>query len=533
MLKLGKLIVSTLLVLVFFSCRKETEKPTWDVDLLAPLLKTTLSLEDLLVDSIVQSNTDNSLKIVFETELFDLNPDSLVQIPDTSITEFFSVPVTLTANPGNNFYSNDEEIDFNVKNGVELNFAKIESGFIEIEVFSDIEEKIIVEYFVPSATKNGDTLVLEEIIDAATPSQQGYLKKIIDLSGYDMDLTGISGVEVNTIYTKAHAIIDTLGAPVLIDVTDLVVIYSQFVDIVPFYAKGYFGSQNVHFGPETTTTDAFDWITNGTIDLEQADVNFNIKNGIGVDAQIIFNQLETQNTHTATNVSLNHSMIGSSVNVNRAQETNSMPEVSYANNYIDINTTNSNIDQLLEVLPNQFLYELDLAINPFGNISGSNDFFYKNHPIEANLNVEIPLSFAANNLTLVDTISVSLSDDNSSSGLLGGSLFLYAENGYPFDAGIELELYDANMNFIKKLTTIDQFLAAPVDAALKVTQKRASRITIPLSTSDIGDLFEAKKIVISLSFTTTAQPQFVKIYNNYKIDLKVVGDFGYTVNFNN
>ena len=35
---------------------------------------------------------------------------------------------------------------------------------------------------------------------------------------------------------------------------------------------------------------------------------------------------------------------------------------------------------------------------------------------------------------------------------------------------------------------------------------------------------------LTVSFTTTAQPNYLKIYSDYKIDLKLVGDFAYQIN---
>jgi len=43
MLKKNKLIFLILIVLIY-GCRKDFERPNWDVDLLAPLVKTTLTL---------------------------------------------------------------------------------------------------------------------------------------------------------------------------------------------------------------------------------------------------------------------------------------------------------------------------------------------------------------------------------------------------------------------------------------------------------------------------------------------------------
>ncbi len=197
-----------------------------------------------------------------------------------------------------------------------------------------------------------------------------------------------------------------------------------------------------------------------------------------------------------------------------------------------MNTTNSNIDQLIEIFPNQLLSDINLNVNPLGNISGGNDFVYKKHPLETNLNVEFPLSLIANNLTLQDTVDFSLSQEGETGGIIDGTLFIYANNGYPFDATIQMGLYDENMNFLQNLTINNQIQSATVNSALKVTDKKESVLSIPLSGADINNLYLAKHILLKIAFTTTAQPQFVKVYEGYAIDIKMVGDFSYNVNSN-
>lgn len=532
MLSFKKILTFCLIIFTLFSCRKDFERPNWDVDLLAPLIKTSLTLEDLLPDSIVQTNPDTSIKLVYQTNIFDIDMDSLFKIPDTTITEIYIIPFNSVASPGNSFYSNDEERTLNISNGVELNYVMVESGFIELEIFSEIKEKIIVTYTIPSATKNGDTLVLQEIIPAGTIAQDGYFKKLIDLSGYELDLTGISKSEINTLITRAEGTVDTNATgPVTIAAGEKITYFNKLIDIVPFFVRGYFGNQQLHFGPEITNTTAFNMITSGTLDLEQVDVNIEFKNGIGVDAQLILNQFSSINTNTANNVSLNHSTIGTPLNLNRAQLTFTTPEVNYTSYNIAMNTSNSNIDQLIEIFPNQILYDINLNVNPLGNISGGNDFVYKKHSLETNLNVEFPLSLIANNLTLQDTVDFSLPADGESGSIIDGTLFLYANNGYPFNASIQLALYDENMNFLQNLTVNNQIQSAPIDAALRVIGKKESVISIPLTEADVDNLYLAKNIMLSISFTTTAQPQFIKIYEGYEIDIKVVGDFSYNASF--
>jgi hypothetical protein len=95
-----------------------------------------------------------------------------------------------------------------------------------------------------------------------------------------------------------------------------------------------------------------------------------------------------------------------------------------------------------------------------------------------------------------------------------------------------MDLYDDNLNFLQNLSINNYIQSAPVDASLKVVSKKESVLSIPLTQSDIDNLYNAKKIVMSVAFTTTAQPQFIKIYENYAIDIKVVGDFSYNTSFN-
>lgn len=532
MLNVKRIAIFCFFAVTVFSCRKDFERPEWDVDALVPLVKTTLTLEDLLPDSIIETDVDTSIKLVYQTHLFDIDMDSLFKIPDTTITEIYSFPFSSISNPGASFYSSDEERELSISNGVELNYALIESGFIEIEIFSEINEQMIITYEIPSATKNGDTLVLNELIPAGTFGADGYLLKTIDLSGYELDLTGSSGSEVNTLITRAVGTVDTNATqPVTIFAGTKITYKNKLIDVVPSFVRGYFGSQQLHFGPETTSTSAFSLISSGTLDLDQVDVSLEFVNGFGVDAQLILNQLSTTNTSSLITNSLTHSSIGTPLNLNRAQLTGSVPEVNYSNYLLDINTSNSNIDQLIEILPNELLYDLNLNINPLGNISGGNDFVYKNHSLETKLNVEFPLSIIANNLTLNDTVDFSLSNEGETQNIIDGTLFLYADNGYPFDATIQLSLYDENMNFIQNLTVNNSIESAVLNSNLRVDHKKESVLSIPLDAGTLNNLYATKRIVINTAFTTAAQPNFVKIYEGYGIDIKMVGDFSYNLNF--
>ena len=130
-----------------------------------------------------------------------------------------------------------------------------------------------------------------------------------------------------------------------------------------------------------------------------------------------------------------------------------------------------------------------------------------------------------------DTLDFSLSQDAEAGGIIDGTLFLYANNGYPFDANIQMALYDENMNFLQNLTVNNQIQSAPVNSFLRVIEKKESVLSVPLNSGTIENLYLTKNILLSIAFTTTAQPQFIKIYEGYENDIKMVGDFSYNLNF--
>src|SRR5262245_21635606 len=87
------------------SCKKENENPQWDVDILAPLVTSTLDISNLIADSLLQPDSAGVMHVVFEKNLYETNLDSLVNIPDTVLTNIFSIPATAAIGPGSLLYT--------------------------------------------------------------------------------------------------------------------------------------------------------------------------------------------------------------------------------------------------------------------------------------------------------------------------------------------------------------------------------------------------------------------------------------------
>ncbi|HET7818960.1 MAG TPA: hypothetical protein VFL70_06600, partial [Bacteroidia bacterium] len=79
------------LLSIFFtinSCRKSDNSHLWDVDVLVPLVKSSFSINEILTDSLISKNPDNSFDVVYSNSLSSFK---VISVPDTTIdTTFFS-----------------------------------------------------------------------------------------------------------------------------------------------------------------------------------------------------------------------------------------------------------------------------------------------------------------------------------------------------------------------------------------------------------------------------------------------------------
>ncbi len=516
-----------LFFVLFFSCRKEIGKPFWDTQLLAPLVNSSLDINNLLPDSILQANADSSLKIVFQNDIYNLSMDTLFKIPDTTVRQIYTIPFPVTFIPGQQVISNSQsETTYNLQ-GVQLRTTTIKSGFVHYQIKSLIKERTNYIYSIPCAKLNGVPFTVNVSVPRAVGNLAGVYDQTYDLSGYIFDLTGIYHNKVNTLYTSSSAMVDSLGQPVLINNTDSLIINNTFHDIIPSYAKGYFGQKTFDIGPSETKFALFNRIVDGTLQLEDINFNLKIENPIGLDVRVYFNNLSSINSRTGNSINLSNSIIGSATNIDRASENgwNVFPVV--AN--FPLTVSNSNIKQMIENLPDKFGYSMQLIANPLGNISGSNDFIYSDKLMKAQMDMEIPLSLVATNLTLVDTMTLNISNSGNQD-VKSGTITLFADNGFPFDAALQIYLLnDANSivdSIFANTNTIDE---APINSNLRVIHKKLTKIAIPINENKMNLLYNTKKLMLKIKFNTSAQPAYIKIYSEYTIDVKLVADFNYTV----
>lgn len=501
-------------------CNKREAALQWNTDWSAPIAYGSLSISDLIADSILSTNPDSSLQLVFDAEIYNFDLDELVGLPDTNLLDTFSLPFITPVNfsPGQTFINQPEENNLNLQ-GAFLKKIVVHQGKINYSIESSVAGEIIYTYKILSAKDaNGNVFSKTLQMPAGSISNHSVVSGQFDLSGYTIELTGTNGNGFNKILTSIDCKINpNFGANVSVSSSDAIYISNTIKDVKIARAEGYFGQHEFNTGWDQTALNGFNKFVSGNIDVNQLNMDFSISNGIGLDGLININGIS--GIKGANVVNLNHALIGSTQQLNRAHEVNGVNIPSILN--FNLNQNNSNITNLLSILPDFLGYNFDIEINPLGNISGYNDFVDRLAPLTLSLNATMPLSFVANNLALQDTISLKMEENSLLNSL---ELTLRLENGFPLSAKVSLAVLDQNDMISNYIFSPNEIPQAPLDANGKVIEKSKSVHIITISNRDLENLKATGKLILSLTFNSENNGSPVKLYDHYTLDYKMTGN---------
>ena len=540
MLKLKNIAIALLFICLFCQCKRNPT--TWADDLVAPLANGNLTLGSLFPDTVIKANNDSSLSIILNTNLINYQLDSLLKIPDTTITNPSLSPISSTISPGMMLplgTASTSTTQYTLPNGIQLRKAIIKQGKVLVVMQNSVTEPLVYLYQLASASKAGVVLNQTFNIPAAPSRTTPYTYTTsIDLSGYTIDLTG-TGNSVNTIVQNGA--LNVAPSPLahydsLIAGEGLISNFA-FQGLVPQYALGYFGNQTIKVGPDTAAFNVFNSIKKGILNLNSATVAFTVTNQFGVAMQANISNISSINTNNPSTVILSN--IPNQLNniyVPAAHDNNGpnnpVVSISASPRTLTFNNSNSNITAFIGNLPGKLSYRLTAQVNPppASTGSGNNDFAYNGTSFSANLNMNVPLYFSASNLMLGDTVTLNLSTVGQLQNINKGNLILTATNSYPFSINLTATLLDANRQVIGTLFSNPGLIQVPpLDPNGKVISPLQSKLYIPLTPQRVNNLQKARYVYYTATFNTANQPNQVKFYSNYTLGLLLTADINYTV----
>jgi hypothetical protein len=502
-----------LLVILFSACRRD-EPTTWDVNGRIPLVKGSLGWSDLITDSLLQTDADGLLHLIYRQSLTNFDFDTLVAIKDTTFSNVFEPPFSggpFNIPPGTEIFASDQNINLKA-GGAQIRLARIRSGKLIYTLRSYISGQLEVNYDLPGAIlPTGSNLSLN--IETQTAPEGGFWEytSTVDLAGVTLDLQGVSGTSFNRLAStiQVSASSNALAAvPIMGD--DQVSIDLRFEALEVAYGKGYFGQVTSVLDERVDTQSLIGLFGELTLDALRLDLNF--QNRIGADLRVDLDAVRA--IHPNGSVDLLHNLVYQPVNVTRAIDNNgSVSGESY--NFV-IDETNSNILSLFSQIPQSFEFQGELMLNPLGNISGSNDFIYTDQPFDITWGLDIPMCFGSGGLNLRDTLTI----DAFAGDLQADARLLVAfSNGFPLAVNaMNLSFIDENGSAFNVASGLQ--ILSGVYAGFDQVSSANSEFEIALSRDQLLRIQAGGELVFEVTFATYAGQQ-VKFTGNEELGINV------------
>ncbi len=431
--------------------------------------------------------------------------------------------------PAQNLIDYTEEVIF--ETDFELSRIVVDTGVLYMQSISTVEEPVILEYEIPSATNNGQSLLLDGTLPAAVPGGTSLYNDQENIKGFSVNLNGINFDPnvTNTFFAQLRSRIDSSGNMVFLSLEDSIYLTTGIQGLMPSKIEGWLGRDTLITEDEVLPLYLFDDVDGGSFNLAKARVSMEVVNAFGADMRFRLADVRAVNSSTGQTTVLQWTLLGQDLDLPKAQDDATAFQPIPSRMTWQLNENNSNADELFDIQPDQLVYDLGLIINPSG-VTDPNGFAYRHHPVEAWMEVEIPLQLSLDGLLLIDTSAFNYADIDGEGRLIGGDLLLIADNTMPVDALVDLVAIDSLGTPLDTLIGTETILAAPLNADDKVSESRRTVISYPLTSSSIQQLKKANRLVFIGRYTTTDQPKQIQLYDHYSTDLKLTGELQYRVN---
>lgn len=338
----------------------------------------------------------------------------------------------------------------------------------------------------------------------------------MDISNCTFDLTGGVG-QYNRIATALDiAVSPNATDSAAIATGDSVIFELSFDDLALSYARGFFGSRNEAINETAQLSGDFD-MPYGVVDIDQVSIALHIENPIGVDAILSIDEFSGMNFNGNTQVNLVHPPLYNDLLLTRAIDQAGF--IIPSNKDYFMSPTNSNVDQFIENLPNELQLRGNIWINPLGDVSDANDFIYFDQLLKANVIFDLPLNIGFNQLTMRDTLEVQSIENLPE---MDGALRLVVDNYFPFDAMANLVLISSNGSSFTLLKD-GNVQPALLMADERSTQMTRSELLIPVNRELLTLMQSNSQLAVSLSLTTDDSAVKRRIFEEYRMDVQVIG----------
>ena len=434
--------------------------------------------------------------------------------------------------PAQNLVEEKQEVRYNLKSA-ELTFLVVKTGFLLMEVYSNVKEQIILDYNIPNSSRNNDFNQNVKQTVVVPPAPEGSFSKVVKkfpLDHYEIYMLGQNPKQPpfkpNTIYSEFTARIDYTGIERTLSLHDSVYVRFGLIDIKPELAIGDFGKRTFNF-EEKQPIKVFENVK-GDISLEDVDMTLWFGNSFGIEADMTVDNITGVNNRNNKSVKLISTGLNSTFTLARAVNNPFISSI----HAIKFDKSNSNLKQFLENMPDRIDSKFNVVVRPRGS-QDYTDFVFDFSKLTANLSVKMPVQFGTDGLELSQLQDFNMLSMKNADKIKSGVLKLDIVNGYPLEAVCDIEFLDQNGVLLTTLFEAGQqqkIMAANTDAQGKVITPMPSQLFIEIPAGKMNTIKHAQKIRIKTNFKTPGGARY-RIYSGYKFNVKLKGNFIYEQGF--
>ena len=407
-----------------------------------------------------------------------------------------------------------DTVSFDAGEDIEIDEIKILSGDLTYSLNAMVPLKASVTVTLPSSDRGGSP-----VSETLTVEPNTTLNGNISLANSTIDLGTISTQPYNMLPIYYGLEVSSDGQMVDFNSTDEVSLDIEMLDPGIDYIKGYFGQYG-----DTIDTD--------TLDLEIEDILENVTGSVTINPSISLNY---QNSF-AIPVEIDIDAVGyrenDSVDIDLDAQSLSYPSAPAERDVsgsFTVNKDNSQLPELISLLPEKIRFGGSAVMNPQGNTGSRDNYIFGDSRFLGDLEIEVPLDFRISNLHFADTVDNFMEDldiDEDSPVTPEDVEYLKikftALNGFPLGISVTMSLYDSTSTTV--LSTIDAtdlLEAASVDGNGRVTEPTECSTELEITSEFWNSVEDADKVIFNITLVTKDyETTDVKIYNDYYIEYK-------------
>jgi len=497
----------------------------WEPGFEGPLVYGNLSIEDMLTkfDSsgyLTKDSTD-FLYFIFDTSE-TVYADDYIDIPDQDFIQVFfqsevDIPGSALGNIGDSTtFIEIKNYEFERMGDERLDSIALKGGEIVIYVTSTIKHTGILTIYSDYIELNGERY--EETIEISDPSGNFSTTVRVPLAGSSLYLDN-SNPDTTFLEMVYEFTLINSGADILS--TEIVHITKVLQDLEFEAVYGYAGVyDSLIIDKEVIEFSSMPEDFIGRIQLADPQIHLRVGNSFGVPFGIELLDLEAR----FKDASMTPINLDPDVNpiIIDAPTIDQVGQTILSHTAIDSN--NSNINEIAST----DLTGLQFSVNALGNPTGfMNNFILDTSHLDVNVEVVIPMHLRAEGLEMGETFDFEIGGDEgfNRESIKSFMFQLETENGLPLEVSTQVYFMDSDENYLDSLFNEQNWNILPsgvIDDDGKVILTTYNKVEVPLTETQIDNVFISEKIMIKILVETTEQgTRDIKFYSTNSLGFKL------------